>query len=122
MLNMLDFLGFSELMGFGPGGPKRFNMFNISPAGSIFLAFKPTKFNIAAVGVFFLIPTDVMLDFGALKFYISPARSEFCQNLLPTGEMLNLVGFGGKKVSETAEMLNMLNFLGFLELIGLSSL
>ena len=41
--------------------------------------------------------------------------------MLPTGEMLNLVGFGGKKVSETAEMLNMLNFLGFLELIGLSA-
>ena len=30
--------------------------------------------------------------------------------------MLNLVGFGEKKVSETADMLNMLNFLGFLEL------
>ena len=27
--------------------------------------------------------------------------------------MLNLVGFGEKKVSETAEMLNMLNFWGF---------
>ena len=38
--------------------------------------------------------------------------------MTPTGEMLNLVGCGGKKVSETAEMLNMLNFLGFLELIG----
>ena len=47
MLNMLNFLGFSELMGYGPGGPKKFNMFNISPAGSIFLAFKPTKFNIS---------------------------------------------------------------------------
>ena len=27
--------------------------------------------------------------------------------------MLNLVGFGEKKVSETADMLDMLNFLGF---------
>ena len=36
--------------------------------------------------------------------------------------MLNLVGFGRKQVSETAEMLNMLNFLGRLELVGLSSL
>ena len=42
--------------------------------------------------------------------------------MIPTGEMLNSVGFGEKKVSETAEMLNMLNLLGFLELIGLSSL
>ena len=32
--------------------------------------------------------------------------------------MLNLVSFGEKKVSETAEMLNMLNFWGFLELMG----
>ena len=32
--------------------------------------------------------------------------------------MLNLVGFGEKKVSETAEKLNTLNFWGFLELIG----
>ena len=54
-----------------------------------------------------------MLNFGSLKFNISPARSKFWQNLLPTGEMLkNLVGFGGKKVSEIAEMLNMLNFFG----------
>ena len=55
----------------GRGGPKKFNMFNISPAGSIFWAFKPTKFNITAVGVIFLTPTAVML---------------------------NLVGFGEKKV------------------------
>ena len=53
MLNMLNFLGFSELMGYGPGGPKKFNMFNISPAGSIFVELKPTKFNITAVGVIF---------------------------------------------------------------------
>ena len=32
--------------------------------------------------------------------------------------MLKSVGFGEKKVSETAEMLNMLNFLGFSELMG----
>ena len=38
--------------------------------------------------------------------------------MIPTGEMLNSVGFGGKKVSETAEMLNMLNFLGLSELMG----
>ena len=53
MLNMLNFLGLSELMGYGPGGPKKFNMFNISPAGSIFLAFKPTKCNSTALRVFF---------------------------------------------------------------------
>ena len=38
--------------------------------------------------------------------------------MTPTAVMLNLVSFGEKKVSETAEMLNMLNFLGLLELIG----
>ena len=38
--------------------------------------------------------------------------------MIPTGEMLKSVGFGEKKVSETAEMLNMLNFLGFSELMG----
>ena len=53
VLNMLNFLAFSELMGYGPIGPKQFNMFNISPAGGIFLVFKPTKFNITAVGVIF---------------------------------------------------------------------
>ena len=63
-----------------------------------------------------------MLNSGALKFITFPLReANFEKKMLPTGEMLNLVGFGGKKVSETAEMLNMLNFLGFLELVGLSS-
>ena len=33
--------------------------------------------------------------------------------MTPTAVLLNLVGFGGKKVSETAEMLNLVNFLGF---------
>ena len=42
--------------------------------------------------------------------------------MIPTGEMLKSVGFGEKKVSETAEMLDMLNFLGFSKLTGLSSL
>ena len=38
--------------------------------------------------------------------------------MIPTRKMLKSVGFGEKKVSETAEMLNMLNFLGFSELMG----
>ena len=41
--------------------------------------------------------------------------------MTPTAVMLNLVSFGEKKVSETADMLNMLNFLGLSEVIGLSS-
>ena len=72
-------------------------MFNISAVSLTFLPPKPTKFNISPVGSIF---------FSNL------------QNLLLAGEMLNLVGFGEKKVSETAEMLNMLNFFGFLELTG----
>ena len=32
--------------------------------------------------------------------------------MTPTAVMLNLVGFGEKKVSETAKMLNMLKFFG----------
>ena len=69
-------------------------MFNISAVSLTFFSPKPTDFNISPVGIFFFL------------------------NLLLAGEMLNLVGFGEKKVSETAEMLNMLNFLGFLELMG----
>ena len=38
--------------------------------------------------------------------------------MTPTAVMLNSVGFGEKKVTETSEMLNMLNLVGFLELIG----
>ena len=49
MLNMLNFLGSLELMRGGRGGPKKFDMFNISPAGSIFLSFQNTKFNISPV-------------------------------------------------------------------------
>ena len=144
--------GFSELMGYRPGGPKKFNMFNISPAGSIFLAFKPTKFNISParskfwkknashwgnvkVGGLWWEKSErncrnvkhvkLFVVFGTYgvwpgrpkkfnMFNISPAGSIFCRfnpqsltfplreanfekKMLPTGEMLNLVGFGGRK-------------------------
>ena len=39
--------------------------------------------------------------------------------MIPTGEMLKSVGFGEKKVSETAEMLNILNFLGVFGTYGI---
>ena len=96
MLNMLNFFGFLELTGLSslsvPKTPKRFNMLNIS---------------VVSLNCSHQSPPSSTL----------PCRK---QNLLPTGEILNMVGFGGKNVSETAEMLNMLNFWGFLELTGRS--
>ena len=81
MLNMLNFLGFLELMGCGRGGPKSLTCLTFPQQEAFFCRFNPQS----------------------LTF---PQReANFCENLLPTGEMLNLVSFGGKKVSETAEML-----------------